>query len=356
MNLKDDVGNSINKFQNKTEDYLNKFKNKFDAKDIISILDSLNDLKVLVIGECILDEYVFCDVMERAKKEPILVFKHSYTELYAGGVLAIANHAANFADNVSLITSASKDEKTMNFLRGKLNSKILLNIFPDMHNTVLIKRRYVYSYKNTKVFEVYSHSNYEISNTTEKEIIAYLKDNMDHFDVVIVGDFGHGLITSGIRETILSKRKFLAINAQTNSGNLGYNYITKYKNFDYTTLTEEELRLPLQDSKSGVGDLAKTLAGLINCKKICTTLGTRGIIYYEDKIHESPVFSRYVVDTVGAGDAILAITAMLAYKKVDPEIIPFVGNCVGALAIRIMGNKEPINPIDLNRFITNLLK
>ena len=345
------IENTKNNSLGKVETGLNDLRLRFKAETILSTLGSLKNLKVLVIGDCILDEYVFCDLMERAKKEPVLVFKHVNTELYPGGSLAIANHIANFAGEVTIITSMGGDKKADIFL----DRRIIHKIFTDKNNVTLIKKRYVYRYRNTKVFEVYSHGGYEIDNELEKEISTYIDNNIDNFDVVIVADFGHGFITNGIKESILKSKKFLAINAQTNSGNLGYNYITRYKNFDFATLTEEELRLPLQDSKSSIDELVKQMGNLLNCKKICVTLGKKGIVYYQDRIYQLPVFSTRVVDTVGAGDAILAIISLLAYKKVDPEIIPFIGNCVGALAVRTMGNKEPINPIDLNRFIVNLL-
>ena len=57
----------------------------------------------------------------------------------------------------------------------------------------------------------------------------------------------------------------------------------------------------------------------------------------------------------GAGDAVLSVTSLLAYKDVQPELLPFVGNCVGALAVGILGNKEPVRPKALYEFIKNLL-
>ncbi len=352
MASKKETNNSI---PERSIDYLNSFKNNFSSEQIISLLSSLKDINVLVIGDCILDEYVFCDVMERAKKEPILVFKHVIAELYAGGVFAIANHVANFAGEVSLITSVGNDDKTLSFLKNKLNPKIQNNFFSDNNNTTLTKRRYVYRYRNTKVFETYSHSDYDLNRLQEQEIINHINNNLNKFDVILVADFGHGFITDNIRNCILKTNKFLAVNAQTNSGNLGYNYITKYKNLDYVAMTEEELRLPLQDPKSTVSELVKKLSDIINCKKICITQGSKGILYYENGIHELPILSKKVVDTLGAGDAILSVTSLLAYKGVKPEIIPFIGNCVGALAVQVIGNKQPVSPIDLNKFISDVL-
>jgi sugar/nucleoside kinase (ribokinase family) len=69
-----------------------------------------------------------------------------------------------------------------------------------------------------------------------------------------------------------------------------------------------------------------------------------------------PALSQEVVDTIGAGDAFFAITSPLARLGADPDVIGFVGNAVGTLAVRVIGNKEPVEPVPLYKFITTLLK
>ena len=68
------------------------------------------------------------------------------------------------------------------------------------------------------------------------------------------------------------------------------------------------------------------------------------------------MFSSDVVDSVGAGDAVLSVTSLLTAKNAPPELIPFIGNCVGAMAIRILGNKETIQKKDLLRYIGGIMK
>ena len=69
-----------------------------------------------------------------------------------------------------------------------------------------------------------------------------------------------------------------------------------------------------------------------------------------------PIFSDRVVDSVGAGDAVLSITSLLAKKNVPPKLIPFIGNVVGGLKVKTIGNKEPINPNDLLSFVKYVMK
>src|SRR6185503_14647935 len=86
------------------------------------------------------------------------------------------------------------------------------------------KRRYLDRYLNIKLFEVTFINDKHIEKALEEEVISYLKKKIKDVDMVLMADFGHGFISPGIIRFLESTGKFLAINAQTNSNNYGYNY------------------------------------------------------------------------------------------------------------------------------------
>jgi bifunctional ADP-heptose synthase (sugar kinase/adenylyltransferase) len=59
---------------------------------------------------------------------------------------------------------------------------------------------------------------------------------------------------------------------------------------------------------------------------------------------------------VGAGDAVLSVTSLCAFAKMPPEEVAFVGNCVGSLAVKILGNEHPVYKKDLTKFIAHFIK
>jgi sugar/nucleoside kinase (ribokinase family) len=73
-------------------------------------------------------------------------------------------------------------------------------------------------------------------------------------------------------------------------------------------------------------------------------------------MNKTPIFSSKVVDTIGAGDAFFAFTSSCFGKGMPLDIISFIGNAVGALAVQITGNKKPIEKYELLEFIHALLK
>ncbi len=344
------------KEENEKREFLFQLKQEFAQDEIKGKIEALKGLKVLVIGDAIIDEYAFCESIERAKKEPILVFEHGYSEYYGGGILAIANHVAEYADNVTLLTLMGNDWRIRQIVDETLNRKVEKKFFFDNKYPTLEKRRYVYSYRTHKMFEVYNKK-HDLVDISEEEILDYLENHLQDFDIVIVADFGHGLITDRIVNVLSKKAKHLAINVQTNNGNLGFNLITKFKRADFISITVEELQLALQDNKTDLKTLIEKLSEKTSCGRINITMGKHGMLYYDksSSFYMVPVFNEEVVDTTGAGDAVFSVISMLSAKNSAPKLIPFLGNCVGALAVKIMGNKRPVKKEELAGFLDKLL-
>jgi len=344
------------KEKDQKDEFLLQIKQEHTPEEIKNKIENLKGLKVLVIGDTIIDEYAFCESVERAKKEPILVFEHDYSEYHGGGILAIANHVAEYADNVVLLTLIGNDWRVRQIVDETLNRKVKRKFFFDNKYPTLEKRRYLYSYRTHKMFEVYNKKN-DLVDIPEEEIIEHLENVLPDFDLVIVADFGHGLITERIVDVLSRKSRHLAANVQTNNGNLGFNLITKFKRADLISITLEELQLALQDNKSDLKTLIEKLSEKTNCGRINITLGKHGMLYFDksSSFHMVPVFNEEVVDTTGAGDAVFSIVSMLSVKNSSPKLVPFLGNCVGALSVKILGNKRPVKKEELIGFIDKLL-
>ena len=166
------------------------------------------------------------------------------------------------------------------------------------------------------------------------------------------------MISQGLIDYLSNSKPYLAVNCQLNGGNMGYNFITKYKKADFISLNDKEIRLPFQikDPNSTEASIVKLSQQLGNAK-INTTLGKRGSIYFENNnFHKFPSFTTNPLDTIGSGDAVLCLTSLLSCKNIEPELIPFFGNCIGALSTNIFANRKNIDSTELNRFIKYVIK
>ena len=166
------------------------------------------------------------------------------------------------------------------------------------------------------------------------------------------------MLAEGSIDTLIKCSKFLAVNTQSNSANLGYNLITKYAKADYTCIDAPEAQLACSDRLSPIGDIAHNILERIDCGKIIITRGKHGCVTYErgGAVHTIPAFAKNVVDTVGAGDAFLVVTAPLVAAGGAMERIGFVGNVVGALKVEIVGHRRSIDKASLVKGIPGLLR
>ena len=172
---------------------------------------------------------------------------------------------------------------------------------------------------------------------------------------MIANDFGHGLISSRIVSVLRDGSPFLAVNAQTNAGNQGFNLITKYKHADYICLDAPEARLAVADKYTEIIDMVESkLAHCIDCDRIIITHGQHGCIVFERDNGPAvrvPAFTNTVVDTVGAGDAFLAVTAPLVKAGGRMEEIGFIGNAAGAIKVGIVGHRQYVDKVPLVKFL-----
>jgi rfaE bifunctional protein nucleotidyltransferase chain/domain len=142
-------------FSTQTKTFLEEFRAKHAPEEIVGYLQAIRKLKVLIVGETIVDEYQFCSVMGKSGKEPVLAALHNRTEQYAGGVLAIANHVSNFCDKVGLLSSMGEVNSCEEFITSKLNKNIEQHFIRVPGAPTIITRRFLEEYLAAKLFEVY---------------------------------------------------------------------------------------------------------------------------------------------------------------------------------------------------------
>ncbi|MDP2168200.1 MAG: PfkB family carbohydrate kinase [Thermodesulfovibrionales bacterium] len=352
------INNFLDIYPDDTKAFLRKFSKKYDFKDIADTLNNIKDMKVLLIGDGIIDEYHYCDSMGKSAKAPLVVSRYLAHEVFTGGAFAIANHVAGLCGKVHLVSLLGNHDSREDFIRKNLKPNIDAKFFYRDDGPTVIKKRYINQYLNQKLFEINYLSDSYIGGQMESDISAYIRSVMPGYDLVMVSDFGHGFITGGMIRAIEGHAGKLAVNTQTNSANAGYNMITKYRRSNFICLDEPEIRLAAQERFANIEDVAKNMFNVLNTDCLVVTLGKKGAIAVsgnEDAVR-TPIFSSKVVDTVGAGDAVFAFTAPIFASGAPLEMISFIGNAAGALAVQIVCNKKPIEKHELLEFIHALLR
>lgn len=289
-------------------------------------IDEISKLKVLVIGEPILDIYRFVNPEGISSKSPSISARFSHEETYHGGVLAIGNHLKGFCANVQLQTPSTSVPKKIRYISG-----------------------------SQRIFEV---THIDDKPVTDHHFNDKILECSAKSDLVILADFGHGAFEGQTLETLKQIKQFLALNVQTNSSNFGFNVFTKHERFDYLCIDTREARLALHDRYSDPNVLCGQITGMNENRWIGMTYGPNGasLSKMPQDVYFSPSFADSVVDATGAGDAYFAITSCLLKTGCHPELIPFIGNVFAGLKCKVVGNKTSVTKASLLKAIEGILK
>lgn len=338
--------------------FIERLKDKYDLNDISQYFENMKKLNVLLVGEVILDEYVYCNTLAKAGKDPILTLQRLSSEMYPGGILAIGNHLSDFCKSVKILSYLGQEKTNEDFVKKNIKQNVKIDFIQKSGSPTIVKRRYIDSDKRTKIVGVYDINDELINESEEESFCSKLDKNLPQYDLVIVADYGHGLITPRAIELLTKKSQFLAVNTQLNSANIGFHTISRYEKANYVCMHEGELRHDFRCRNRSIKELAMDLYTRIKSDIIIVTQGARGALSYNDKegfVH-SPAFASKVIDKIGAGDALFGITSLCFAVGMPAFLTVLIGNLAAADIVASIGNSKSISKVQLLKAIDSLLK
>lgn len=353
------INRSFNPYDAELRHFLDCIRTPSLVGELSELLEKVKNYKVVLVGETIIDEYCYVDPLGKSPKENMIATRYRDSEIFAGGVIAAANHVAGFCREVEVITTLGADDPHSRLVRSSLKPNVTLRVVEQVGRPTVCKRRYVETGYLRKLFEVYTIDERPVSEEETANIHALIERITPEADVVIATDFGHGMLTPALIEALVENARFLAVNTQSNSANLGYNLITRYPRADYICIDAPEARLAMGDKFTDLTELIQhQLSVRTGCRRLIITEGKRGCTTFDRDlgVHSIPSFTRTVVDTVGAGDAFLSITSPLVAAGGRMDLVGLIGNAAGAMKVGIVGHRSSIERAPLIKYLTALLK
>jgi rfaE bifunctional protein nucleotidyltransferase chain/domain len=340
--------------------FLEKMRLSGAEDSIPALIDKVRDYRVVLIGDSILDEYQYVSPLGKSWKENMIATQFMRAEKFAGGCFAAANHAASFCKSVDLITVIGNDSADLDLIRANLLPNVKLHALHASGRPTTRKVRFIDpAYSLRKLFEVYHMDDTPYDPELRTQVDQLIKDFVPDADLTIVTDFGHGLIAHSTIDFLTKNAKFLAVNAQSNSANHGFNPVTRYPRADFICIDAPEARLAVNEKFATPQQLLDDLLpARMRCDRAIVTWGAQGC-YARDpdgEIVHIPAFTRSTVDTVGAGDAFFAVAAPLAAAGGNMRDVAFVGNAAGAIKVGIVGHRSSVQKVPILKFLSALFK
>lgn len=353
------INRHLSVFDSEVSAYLGGLREADVLGEVLSAFDAVADMSVLFVGEAIIDEYQYAAPMGKSAKENIIASRHEGQEVFAGGVIAAANHVADFVRHVDVITVIGEENSYEDLILDTARNNVRVHFVRRPEVPTIRKCRFVDPGHLRKLFEVYYFEDSPLEEPLNNKLCDLINEHAQRADVVVVNDFGHGMMTRRAINMAQRRAAFLAVNAQTNSANHGYNQITRYDHADYICIDAPEARLAARNRFGDLGSIVQgTLRQSIECDRIIVTHGQNGCLTFdlEQGLAKVPAFTQQVVDTVGAGDAFLSVTSPLVAKNIPMELVGVIGNAVGAMKVGIVGHRSSVEKVPLIKFLTALLK
>lgn len=352
------INKSFKVLNDEQKKFLDKIKKNTNFSKIKKDIEDIFHAKPLVIGETILDEYIFCEALGKSGKEPVLAIRDLYNEKYLGGAGAITKNVSSFVKKILFLTMIGEKSENLHFIKKNLPRNCSNFFIKKYKSPTIIKKRYIDNVSKHKILGVYTLNDSLMSKKNNETFIKKIKQLSKKSNVTIISDYGHGLIDNNSAKIIKKYSKFCCVNVQVNAANIGHHTLRNYKNIALMITNENEIRHEMRSKTEKLENLMKKLSQKMNLKILIVTRGANGCLALNkknNKFYYCPAFAQTVIDKIGAGDTMLSIISVLLSKKIDINLSLFIASLCAAKSVQTMGNKESIDKNTLLKEIEHIM-
>ena len=328
------------------------------------VLSRFPDLTVGVVGDCMVDEYIFCDALGMSAEDPVIVVRPKNTRRYLGGAAIVAEHARGLGANTHFF-SVTGDDEAADFVRtqGEENGATY-HLLTDPSRPTTVKQRFLAGGK--KLLRVSYLEERPIADSLSDALVQAVEEHMDRLDLLIFSDFSYGVNCPQVIERIgqLAKKGNTIVTADVQCSSQ-IATVTKYENVHLITPTEREARMSLWDMDSGLVELGLRLLKQTGDRDLVIKLGENGLLILNGRWENGKLsdarteyltsFATDVKDAMGAGDALLAATSLGLAAGGNIFEASILGNVAAAEEVLQIGNC-PVTRTQLESRLSHLLE
>ena len=312
------------------------------------IIPRFSDVKILVIGDLILDEFVWGEVSRISPEAPVPVVWVKSGSFMPGGAANVANNVASLGAKAYIAGVVGSDERAGILKEGLAEKGINIDgIITDDGRPTTLKTRVVANHQ--QVVRIDREKIEGISAGVLDNIIVYIKNIIDEMDAIIIEDYGKGVISARLLKEVLTvaKKKKKIITVDPKEEHFSY-----YKGVTAITPNHHEaaqaIGMKVKDSQS-VLKIGKALLKKLNCEGVLVTLGENGMQLFQKSgdVTHIPTVAQEVFDVSGAGDTVISAFTLALALGVDMKDAAYISNIaagivVGKVGIAVITQKELI--------------
>lgn len=316
-------------------------------------LNNFAKLKVCVVGDLIIDEYITCQPLGMSQEDPTVVVTPVDSTRFVGGAGIVAAHAAGLGAETKFISITGSDPMR-EFAMERLSEYGVSNtLLIDESRPTTLKQRY--RSKGKSLLRVSHLHQGAISADLQGEMLREVESLLNSIDVLVFSDFNYGCLPQPLVDqivTIVRNRGGVVMAADSQSSSQ-VGDISRFRGMDLLTPTEREARVSMRSHEDGLVVLAEHLRHQAEAQNILLKLGEEGLMIHAgggiesdwltdrvDALNSSPK------DVAGAGDSLLITSAMTLASGGNIWEAACLGSLAAAVQVGRVGN-TPIKTAEL---------
>jgi rfaE bifunctional protein kinase chain/domain len=322
----------------------------FTLNDVKANLSRFAGMRVLVIGDLIIDDYITCEPLGMSQEDPTIVVSPLDTKTFVGGAGVVSSHARGLGADVRFC-SVVGDDAAAKEARSNLEALgVAVDFFVDSTRPTTRKQRY--RAQNKTLLRVNYLRQHAASPEILGQMLMVVEKHLPTTDVVLFSDFNYGCLpqtlVDAVIERALDRGTLMAADSQASSQ---LSDISRFKRMHLITPTEREARLATNDFDAGLAHLCEHLRAKAGSTNIVITLGSEGLLVWGEKdgfyrADRLPAFNTLPKDSAGAGDSLFAAMALALCAGIDIWQSTYIGALAAACQVSRVGN-SPLSLADL---------
>lgn len=328
--------------------------------EIIKLFESFNSLNVLIIGDVMVDSYLWGSVERISPEAPVPIVSVKSRENRLGGAANVALNVKAMGANPILCSVVGNDQKGDEFIQLLKGQQMdTIGIVKSASRITTTKFRVIGN--NMQMLrvdeEVDNYLNQKDSKAFFESFNSIISENK--VDVIVFQDYDKGIITSELIEQVvdIATKKNISVAVDPKKKNfINYKNVTLFKpnlkelkeglNIDFNAKNNKELQ-----------DAVSRLKYILNAEMVLLTLSEDGVfIEYENNGEKSttilPSHVRSISDVSGAGDTVISVASLCLATKVEPAVLAAISNLAGGLVCEKIG----VVPVDKQVLLDESLK
>jgi rfaE bifunctional protein kinase chain/domain len=323
----------------------------FDMNDLRELLAKFEGIRVTVIGDVIVDDYITCDPLGMSQEDPTIVVTPIETKTFVGGAGVVAAHARNLGARTRFFSVFGDDEAAEYAVSSLKGMDVEVHAFTDETRPTTRKQRY--RAHNKTLLRVNHLRQHAISEEISDAIARRIEEVMSDTDLLMFSDFNYGCLPQQLVDEIAAMASARGIPTTADSqASSQMSDISRFRGMTLVTPTEREARLALQDTSSGLAFLAEGLRKKASAENVIITLGGEGMLIHgrgedgEPLTDRLPAMNKSPKDVAGAGDSLFTASSIALCAGADIWRSAYLGAIAAACQVSRVGN-SPLQSKDI---------